>query len=73
MVSIYFSRTSVTFKLLFRYIKKIYSSFSPLGKVNKLRGRYFFNNTISFRRKVVYLFFVTHASILTWDIFLFIV
>jgi hypothetical protein len=66
---IIFPQFILLFLLLFRYIKKIYSSFSPLGKVNKLRGRYFFHYTISFRRKVVHLFFVTHASILTWDIF----
>src|ERR1700761_1791755 len=53
---------------MFKVYMKIFSSFNPFGEYNKLRGRYFNLNTISLRRGWVSPFFVTHVSIITWDV-----
>ena len=53
---------------MFKVYIKIFSSFNPFGKYNKLRGRYFNLNTISLRRGQLPPFFVTHVSIITWDV-----
>lgn len=45
---------------------KIFPSFNPLGQFNKFRGRYFKKKYHKLKARG-FPFFVTHASILTWD------